>query len=29
GIAGKGVARMTSFANAVTVARRLIAFRRR
>jgi 4-hydroxythreonine-4-phosphate dehydrogenase len=26
-IAGKGVARMTSFANAVTVARRLIAFR--
>ena len=27
GIAGKGVARGTSFANAVTVARRLIAFR--
>jgi 4-hydroxythreonine-4-phosphate dehydrogenase len=27
GIAGKGVARMTSFANAVTVARRLIASR--
>lgn len=29
GIAGKGVARGTSFANAVTVARRLIEFRRR
>jgi 4-hydroxythreonine-4-phosphate dehydrogenase len=28
GIAGKGVARITSFANAVTVARRLIKFRR-
>lgn len=28
GIAGKGVARMTSFGNAVIVARRLIAFRR-
>jgi 4-hydroxythreonine-4-phosphate dehydrogenase len=27
GIAGKGLARTTSFANAVTVARRLIAFR--
>ena len=27
GIAGKGVARATSFANAVTVARRLLAFR--
>ena len=27
GIAGKGIARATSFANAVTVARRLIAFR--
>jgi 4-hydroxythreonine-4-phosphate dehydrogenase len=27
GIAGKGVARATSFANAVTVARRLIAYR--
>ena len=27
GIAGKGVARITSFSNAVTVARRLIAFR--
>jgi 4-hydroxythreonine-4-phosphate dehydrogenase len=29
GIAGRGVARITSFANAVTVARRLIASRRR
>lgn len=29
GIAGKGVARGTSFANAVTVARRLIEFRRK
>ncbi|MSU65050.1 MAG: 4-hydroxythreonine-4-phosphate dehydrogenase PdxA [Opitutus sp.] len=29
GIAGQGVARATSFANAVTVARRLIAFRAR
>jgi len=27
GIAGKGIARSTSFANAVTVARRLVAFR--
>lgn len=29
GIAGQGIARATSFANAVTVARRLIAFRAR
>ncbi len=28
GIAGKGLARATSFANAVTVAHRLIAYRR-
>jgi len=27
GIAGRGIARVTSFANAVTVARRLVAFR--